>query len=419
MTPKPYDIPKALVWEAFQNVKDNGGAAGIDQQTIEQFEERLGDNLYKLWNRMCSGSYFPSPVKAVPIPKKTGGVRVLGVPTVADRVAQTVVKLWLEPKLDPLFHADSYGYRPGRSADDAIAVNKRRCWELDWVVEFDIKGLFDNIDHDLLMRAVRKHCQTPWVSLYVERWLKAPLQTTDDEVRARVRGTPQGGVVSPLLANLFLHYAFDVWVERTLSSVRFCRYADDAIIHCNSQAQAQFVLRRIDERFRECGFELHPNKTRIMYCKDVNRQQDHPEIELTFLGYTFRPRKTLDKHGRVYVDFFPGGQRCALAASRQRARSAALPNSFRRCYGPSYISADLAEWLDKRNMGHVRGAPCHPQTQGKIERWHQTLKNRILLENYYLPGDLAARSDTFADHYNHRRYHENEPQSEIAACNTN
>jgi RNA-directed DNA polymerase len=156
--------------------------------------------------------------------------------------------------------------------------------------------LFDNIDHDLLMRAVRKHCQTPWVLLYVERWLKAPLQTTDGEVRARVRGTPQGGVVSPLLANLFLHYAFDVWVERTLSSVRFCRYADDAVIHCKSQAQAQFVLRRIDERFRECGLELHPNKTRIVYCKDINRQQDHPEIEFTFLGYTFRPRKALDKY---------------------------------------------------------------------------------------------------------------------------
>jgi len=236
---------------------------------------------------MCSGSYFPPPVKAVPIPKKTGGVRVLGVPTVADRVAQTVVKLWLEPQLDPLFHTDSYGYRPGRSAHDAIAVTKRRCWEYDWVIEFDVKGLFDNIDHDLLMRAVRKHCQNPWVLLYVERWLKAPMQTTDGEVKARERGTPQGGVVSPLLANLFLHYAFDLWVHRNLPSVRFCRYADDAVIHCKSQAQAQFVLRRIDERFRQCGLELHPSKTRIVYCKDINRRQDHPAIEFTFLGYTF------------------------------------------------------------------------------------------------------------------------------------
>ena len=197
MKPKSFDIPKALVWEAYEHVKANGGAAGVDHETIEKFKERLGDKLYKLWNRMCSGSYFPPPVKAVPIPKKTGGVRVLGVPTVADRVAQTVVKLWLEPQLDPLFHTDSYGYRPGRSAHDAIAVTKRRCWEYDWVIEFDIKGLFDNIDHDLLMRAVRKHCQNPWVLLYVERWLKAPMQTTDGEVKARERGTPQGGVVTP------------------------------------------------------------------------------------------------------------------------------------------------------------------------------------------------------------------------------
>jgi RNA-directed DNA polymerase len=284
--PKPFDIPKSLIWETYQHVKANGGAAGIDQETIERFEERLGDKLYKLWNRMCSGSYFPPPVKAVPIPKKAGGVRVLGVPTVADRVAQTVVKFWLEPNLDPLFHADSYGYRPGRSAHDAIAVTKRRCWEYDWVVEFDIKSLFDNIDHDLLMRAVRKHCQTPWALLYVERWLKAPMQTMDGEVRARERGTPQGGVVSPLLANLFLHYAFDLWVDRTLPSVRFCRYADDAVIHCKSHAQAQFVLRRIDERFRQCGLELHPDKTLIVYCKDINRQQDYPDIQFTFLGYT-------------------------------------------------------------------------------------------------------------------------------------
>jgi len=197
MTPKSFDIPKTLIWEAYKHVKVNGGAAGIDQQTIEQFEEHLGDNLYKLWNRMCSGSYFPPPVKAVPIPKISGGVRVLGIPTIADRVAQTVVKQWLEPKLDPLFHENSYGYRPGRSAHDAIAVTRRRCWDYDWIVELDVKGLFDNIDHDLLIKALRKHCQSSWALLYVERWLKAPMQTTDGEVKAREKGTPQGGVVSP------------------------------------------------------------------------------------------------------------------------------------------------------------------------------------------------------------------------------
>ena len=215
---------------------------------------------------------------------------------------------------------NSYGYRPGRSAHDAIAVTKRRCWEYDWVVELDIKGLFDNIDHDLLMRAVRKHCQNPWVLLYVERWLKAPMQTTDGDIRLRERGTPQGGVVSPLLANLFLHYAFDLWVDRDLPSVRFCRYADDAVIHCKSQMQAQFVLRRIGERFQQCGLELHPTKTRIVYCKDINRRQDHPVIQFTFLGYTFRPRKALDKYGRIYVNFSPAVSRMACKAMRQTIR---------------------------------------------------------------------------------------------------
>jgi RNA-directed DNA polymerase len=320
MTSKPYDIPKILIWEAFQSVKANDGAAGVDRQTIEQFEKHLGDNLYKIWNRMCSGSYFPPPVKAVPIPKKTGGVRMLGVPTVGDRVAQMVVKQWLEPKLEPLFHADSYGYRPERSAHDAIAITRRRCWDHDWVVEFDIKGLFDNIDHELLMRAVRKHCQDSWVLLYVERWLKAPMQTIDGNIQARERGTPQGGVVSPLLANLFLHYAFDIWMDRTLPGVKFCRYADDAVIHCKSQAQAQFVLRRIGERFQQCGLELHPTKTRIVYCKDINRKLDHPVIEFTFLGYSFRPRKVQDKYDRVYANFSPAVSRAACKAMRQTIR---------------------------------------------------------------------------------------------------
>ena len=316
---KPYDIPKALIWKAFQRVKANGGAAGVDRESIEQFESRLGDNLYKLWNRLSSGSYFPPPVKGVPIPKKSGGVRMLGVPTVADRVAQTAVKMLLEPVLDPLFHRNSYGYRPGRSALDAVEMVRRRSWEHDWVIEFDIKGLFDNIDHDLLMRALRKHCNTQWILLYVERWLKAPMQLTDG-LMERNRGTPQGGVVSPLLANLFLHYAFDSWVAQNLRSVRFCRYADDGVIHCKSKAQAEFVLRRIDERFRQCGLELHPGKTRIVYCKDINRTETHPDVQFTFLGYTFRPRKSVDKYGRVYVNFTPAVSRDAQRAMRQTIR---------------------------------------------------------------------------------------------------
>lgn len=317
---KPFVVSKALVWEAFQRVKANGGGVGVDDELIEEFEKNLSSNLYKLWNRMGSGSYFPPPVKAVPIPKKSGGTRMLGVPTVADRVAQTVVKMVLEPVLEPVFDRDSFGYRPGRSALDAVALVRRRSWEYNWVVEFDIKGLFDNIDHELLLRALRKHCHTPWVLLYIERWLKAPMETRDGERVARERGTPQGGVVSPLLANLFLHYTLDAWMRREMRSVRFCRYADDGVIHCKSEEQARLVLRKLDGRLKECGLELHPEKTRIVYCQDTNRQAAYPTIQFTFLGYTFRPRKAIDKYGRIYVNFSPGVSREALKTMRQTVR---------------------------------------------------------------------------------------------------
>ena len=317
---KPFAVPKALVWAAFQRVKANGGSAGVDEESIARFEDNLGDNLYKLWNRMASGSYFPPPVKAVPIPKKSGGVRILGVPTVADRVAQTVVKKVLEPVLESVFDCDSFGYRPGRSALDAVALVRWRSWDYDWVVEFDIKGLFDNIDHELLLRAVRKHCNTPWVLLYIERWLKAPMETEEGKRVVRERGTPQGGVVSPLLANLFLHYALDAWMRRKMPSVRFCRYADDGVIHCKSEVQAQWVMRKLGERLRECGLELHPGKTQVVYCRDSKRQGKYPTIQFTVLGYTFRPRQAKDKYGRVFVNFSPGVSREALTTMRQTVR---------------------------------------------------------------------------------------------------
>jgi RNA-directed DNA polymerase len=317
---KPFEISKALVWKAFQRVKANGGSAGVDGESIEAFERSLSDNLYKLWNRMVSGSYFPPPVKSVPIPKKAGGTRILGVPTVADRIAQTVIKLVLEPLLEPVFDDNSFGYRPGRSALDAVEVVRRRSWRYDWVVEFDVQALFDTIDHELLLRAVRKHCRTPWVLLYIERWLTVPMVLQDGTQVARTRGTPQGGVVSPLLANLFLHYALDIWMRRNLRSVRLCRYADDGVVHCKSEEQAKFALRKIGERLRECGLELHPEKTRIAYCRDINRQAAYPTVQFTFLGYTFRPRRSVDKYGRLYVNFSPGVSRDALRAMRQQIR---------------------------------------------------------------------------------------------------
>lgn len=318
---KSYKISKKIVYEAYKKVKANQGAAGVDEETMEEFEEKLGRNLYKIWNRLSSGSYYPPPVKGVLIPKKSGGIRTLGIPTISDRVAQMVVKMTLEPILEPIFHRDSYGYRPNRSAIGAVSLVRKRSWKYDWVVEFDIKGLFDHIRHELLMKAVRKHSPNDWTTLYIERWLKAPIKDSDGIVRQRHSGTPQGGVISPLLANLFMHYAFDRWITHTMRSVRFVRYVDDVVVHCKSQSQAELVLTNIAKRFSEVGLELHPAKTKIVYCKDENRIKDYENVQFTFLGYTFRPRKSRDKYGRIYLNFLPAVSRDAVKAMRQTIRN--------------------------------------------------------------------------------------------------
>ena len=316
---KSFDIPKRLVWEAYKRIKANGGAAGVDEQSLAEFEGELGNNLYRIWNRMASGSYFPPPVKAVSIPKKSGGERTLGIPTVADRIAQAVVKSVLEPQIDPHFHEDSYGYRPGKSAHQALAVTRQRCWGHDWVLEFDIRGLFDNIDHRLLMKAVRHHTNCKWVLLYVDRWLTVPSQK-DGMLYQRERGTPQGGVISPLLANLFLHYAFDRWMAAHFPGVPFCRYADDGLIHCHSLKQACSIRERLERRLKDCGLELHPDKTKVVYCRDIHRQEEHESIQFDFLGYTFRPRRSKDRYGRVFVNFTPALSRGAAKSMRQAVR---------------------------------------------------------------------------------------------------
>ncbi len=205
---KPFCISKEEVWEAYKRVKANQGGAGVDWQSIASYEGELANNLYKLWNRLSSGSYFPPPVRRVEIPKGDGGRRPLGIPTVADRVAQTVVKGRLEEQVEKLFHPDSYGYRPGKPAIQAIGVARERCWRSNWVLDVDIKGFFDNIDHELLMRAVRKHANCQWVVLYVERWLKAPVQLADGTLVNPGKGTPQGGVISPLLAHIYAWESF-------------------------------------------------------------------------------------------------------------------------------------------------------------------------------------------------------------------
>jgi RNA-directed DNA polymerase len=305
-TAKSFEVSKRVVWEAYETVKANQGAAGVDGESIAEFEVDLKGNLYKLWNRMSSGTYFPPPVRAVEIPKAAGkGVRVLGVPTVSDRIAQTVVRSYLEPEVEPLFHPDSYGYRPGRSALDAVATCRQRCWKKDWVIDLDIRAFFDSLDHDLVMRTVSKHTDLRWVLLYVERWLKAPLQMADGTLVQRERGTPQGSAISPLLANLFLHYAFDRWLTREFPTVSFERYADDAVVHCVTKAQAQHVLAAVVERMAQVGLELHPDKTRIVYCKDASRPGSHEHERFNFLGYTFRPRLAKSRHGNFFVSFLP------------------------------------------------------------------------------------------------------------------
>jgi len=318
---KPFCISKREVWEAFQRVKANKGAAGVDEQSITDFERELKDNLYKLWNRLSSGSYFPPPVRTVKIPKADGGERKLGIPTVSDRIAQMVVKSRLEPEVDQLFHVDSYGYRPGKSALEAVGQARQRCWRYDWVVDLDIKGFFDNIDHQLLMRAVRKHAKDKWVVLYIERWLKAPVQEDDGLLVPREKGTPQGGVISPLLANLFLHYAFDEWMRRSYPHLPFERYADDAIVHCRTEREAQKVRSAIAARLQECRLELHPEKTKVVYCKDDDRRGNYPTEKFDFLGYTFRPRRSKSRHGKYFINFTPAVSEKAGKAIRAEIRS--------------------------------------------------------------------------------------------------
>ena len=344
---KPFSISKRLVWEAYQKVAANKGAAGVDGQSIAEFEQDLKSNLYKLWNRMSSGSYFPPPVRAVEIPKK-GGTRVLGVPTVADRIAQTVVCMVMEPTVEPIFHDDSYGYRPGRSALQAIAVTRRRCWKDDWVIDMDIKAFFDTIDHDLLMRAVARHTGLAWVLLYVQRWLVAPLQHPDGSSTRRDRGSPQGSAISPLLANLFMHYAFDAWMTRTYPGVTFERYCDDVVVHCRSQTQAELVRDAVASRLADCGLELHPVKTRIVYCKDANRSSSDEHEQFTFLGYTFRPRLARNaKDGGFFVSFAPAVSRDAVVRIRRTIRGWRLHRRSDLTFAEivEHINIHVAGWV--------------------------------------------------------------------------
>jgi RNA-directed DNA polymerase len=338
---KPFGIPKLMVWEAWRQVKTNKGAPGVDGQDLEAFEADLEDNLYKIWNRMSSGSYFPPPVRAVEIPKPHGGgVRMLGVPTIADRVAQTVAAMQLEPLVEPRFHRDSYGYRPKRKAHDAVAVCRQRCWKYDWMIDLDVQKFFDEVPWGLIVKAVEAVTDCRWVLLYVKRWLAAPLQHPDGTLVERTRGTPQGSAVSPVLANLFMHYAFDLWMARNYPDCPFERYADDAVVHCKSRRQAEVVLAGIAARMSELGLRLHPEKTRVVYCKDGKRRGEHAHTQFTFLGFTFRARKARATGGGYFTSFLP-----AISAEALKAKSADLRKL--RIHRRTDLSLeDLARWLN-------------------------------------------------------------------------
>ena len=346
---KPYDIPKQAVWEAYRKVAANKGAPGVDAVTLGEFEADLKDNLYKIWNRMSSGSYFPPPVRAVEIPKPHGGgVRVLGVPTVADRVAQTVMAMYLEERAEPRFHPDSYGYRPNKSALDAVGVCRRRCWRYDWTIDLDVQKFFDTVPWNLIIKAVEAVTDCPWVLLYVKRWLAAPLQLPDGTLVERAKGTPQGSAASPILANLFMHFAFDTWVARRFPDCLFERFADDVVVHCRTQRQAEEVLAAIAERMEQVGLRLHPDKTRIVYCKDADRRGDHEHTSFTFLGYTFRPRSAIRKDGSRFTSFLP-----AMSTEAIKAKSDDL-RAMRIHHRTTWSLNDLAAWLNPKVAGWMQ-----------------------------------------------------------------
>lgn len=318
---KSFDISKWEVRQAWETVRANKGAPGSDGVTLEEFENDLQNNLYRIWNRMSSGSYFPPPVRAVEIPKPDGSHRILGVPTVGDRVAQTVVASRLGSKVETIFHPDSYGYRPGRSATDAVETCKRRCWKSNWVIDLDIRAFFDTVAWDLVVKAVEANTDDRWVVLYVRRWLAAPLALSDGTLETRDRGTPQGSAVSPVLANVFLHYAFDAWMVREFPAIGFERYVDDAVVHCVSERQAQYVCQAIEDRMGQVGLQLHPEKTRIVYCKDGSRTGEHEHTAFTFLGFTFQARGARRKDGSIFTSFLPAVSKKALKRMSATVRS--------------------------------------------------------------------------------------------------
>ena len=400
---KPFNISKRVVFEAYIRVKANKGAAGVDGESIADFEKNLKNNLYKIWNRMSSGSYFPPAVLLVEIAKKGSGLRELGVPTVSDRIAQMVAKMYFEPEIDPIFHPSSYGYRPGKSAIEAVGVARERCWRYLWVVDLDIKGFFDNIDHELLMRAVRKHTDSKWLLLYIERWLKAPVQTSDGTLINREKGSPQGSVISPLLANLFLHYAFDEWMRRNFETIPFERYADDILVHCRSEKQAKWIKAIIEKRLKQCRLELHPEKTKIVFCGNSSKGGNYPNEKFCFLGYTFRLRRAKNRNGEFFVSFLPAVSNDAAKSIRGAIRSWRLHRMTDKSLKDlaNMFNPIIRGWVNY--YGQYYKSALHPilnQLNGSLQRWamrkYKKLHRRKRKAFYFIGRVAKQRPYLFA-----------------------
>lgn len=402
---KPFSISKRVVWEAYKRVRANKGSAGVDDISIEEFDKDLKNNLYKLWNRMSSGSYFPPPVKLVEIDKKEGGVRPLGIPTVADRVAQMAAKIMLEPSVEPCFHPDSFGYRPGKSALDAVGKARERCWRYDWVLDIDIKGFFDNLRHDLLMRALHKHTDNKWILMYIERWLKVPMQSKDGTFISRDKGTPQGGVISPLLANLYLHYCMDEWLRINHPQNPFERYADDSVLHCKTEKEAQELKDALGSRLSECGLELHPEKTKIVYCKDDDRRGNYPVTKFDFLGYTYSCRRSKNRWGKYFVNFSPAVSNRSKKKMRQELRKWRIHlRSDKSLTDISrMINPILRGWINYYGKFYKSELYCVFKHLNRIlvrwaERKYKRLKGHSRKAGYWL-GNIARREPSLFCHW--------------------
>lgn len=370
---KSFAVSKRMVYNSYLKVVSKDGGAGIDHESIEMFNANMSRNLYKIYNRMASGSYLPPPVRTVFIPKKQGGVRPLGIPTVADRIAQGVVKDYLEPEMDKVFHNSSFGYRPGRSAHDALAECHSNCLNYAWVIDVDIKGFFDNISHEKLMELLKLHTQEKWILLYVERWLKAGVEQEDGSILERIKGTPQGGVISPLLANLYLHHAFDKWMDQSNAGNPFERYADDIVIHCSSKEQAEKLLAALENQMSNYSLTLHPQKTKVVYCKNYFRNEDHDHNSFTFLSYTFRPRAAMDKFKRNKLIVLFNG-----AISNMAKKS--IRQGIRKILNPRWINVSLEMFASRLN----------PKIRGWINYYGKYFKWRMIKVFSYLDGLMPS-----------------------------